>query len=115
MENIIYNELIKREFNVDVGVVENRIKENNVFKKKQLEIDFVINKAHQRYYIQSALNIDTNEKQQQEIRSLINVNDSFKKIVIVKDKIVPRHDENGILYIGLEQFLLDENIVNSLI
>lgn len=115
MENIIYNELIKRGFNVDVGVVENRIKENNVFKKKQLEIDFVINKAHQRYYIQSALNIDTNEKQQQEIRSLINVNDSFKKIVIVKDKIVPRHDENGILYIGLEQFLLDENIVNSLV
>ncbi|WP_432790479.1 ATP-binding protein [Mycoplasmopsis bovis] len=114
MENIIYNELIKREFNVDVGVVEHRERENNTLKKIQLEIDFVINKAHQRYYIQSALNIDTYEKQQQEIRSLINVKDSFKKIVIIKDNIIPRHDENGVLYIGLEQFLLDEDIINSI-
>ncbi|AXJ73982.1 hypothetical protein [Mycoplasmopsis bovis] len=83
-------------------------------RKIQLEIDFVINKAHQRYYIQSALNIDTYEKQQQEIRSLINVRDSFKKIVIIKDNIIPRHDENGVLYIGLEQFLLDEDIINSI-
>ncbi|WP_429978765.1 hypothetical protein [Mycoplasmopsis bovis] len=75
---------------------------------------FLINKAHQRYYIQSALNIDTYEKQQQEIRSLINVRDSFKKIVIIKDNIIPRHDENGVLYIGLEQFLLDEDIINSI-
>ncbi|MDQ0567868.1 ATP-binding protein [Mycoplasma yeatsii] len=115
MENIIYNDLIRRGFDVDVGVVEVRQKDNDTFKKIQLEVDFVVNKAHQRYYIQSALNIDTFEKKQQEIRSLTNVKDSFKKIVVVKDNIIPRHDENGILYIGLEKFLLSDNIIDSIL
>ncbi|PZV97734.1 ATP-binding protein [Metamycoplasma auris] len=115
MENIIYNDLIRRGFNVDIGVIEIRQKENNSFKKMQLEVDFVVNKAHQRYYIQSALNIHTFEKQQQEIRSLNNIKDSFQKIIVVRDNIIPRHDENGILYIGLERFLLTDNLADLII
>ncbi|UZK64200.1 ATP-binding protein [Mycoplasma mycoides subsp. capri] len=115
MENIIYNDLIRRGYSVDVGVVEIRQKEGEVLKRAQLEIDFIINISHQRYYIQSALNVDTLEKRQQETRSLINVNDSFKKIVIVKENIIPKHDENGILYVGLEKFLLDDSFLDSLI
>ncbi|WP_416371832.1 ATP-binding protein [Mycoplasma capricolum] len=115
MENIIYNDLIRRGYSVDVGVVEIRQKEGEVLKRAQLEIDFIINISHQRYYIQSALNVDTLEKRQQETQSLINVNDSFKKIVIVKENIIPRHDENGILYIGLEKFLLDDIFLDSLV
>ena len=110
MENVIYNELLIREFDVDVGVVEysSRNKEGKV-QRNQLEVDFVANKSSNRYYIQSALTVADEEKRQQEINSLIRVSDSFKKIVVVKDNIVPRHDENGILYIGVEKFLLDEN------
>lgn len=78
-------------------------------KRSQLEIDFVANKNSKRYYIQSALNIDTNEKKEQETKSLNKINDSFKKIVIVKDNIIPWHDEQGILYIGIQQFLLEDN------
>lgn len=68
----------------------------------------MVNRGHRRYYIQSALSITDNEKREQETASLKKINDSFKKIVVVKDKIVPRHDNTGILYIGLEQFLLEE-------
>lgn len=81
-------------------------------KKIQLEIDFVINKGHKRYYIQSTLNIDNLVKKEQGITSLKKINDSFKKIVIVRNKIIPKHDENGILYIGLEDFLLNESIID---
>ena len=110
MENVIYNELLIREFDVDVGVVEysSRNKEGKV-QRNQLEVDFVANKSSNRYYIQSALTVADEEKRQQEINSLIRVSDSFKKIVVVKDNIIPRHDENGILYIGVEKFLLDES------
>ena len=80
--------------------------------RTQLEIDFIASKGSSKYYIQSALNIDTEEKREQEINSLVRGNDSFKKIVVVKDKIIPWHDEKGILYIGIEQFLLDENSMN---
>lgn len=110
MENIIYNELLYREFDVDVGVVEYNYKdEQGKSKRSQLEIDFVANKNSKRYYIQSALNIDTNDKKEQETKSLNKVTDSFKKIVIVKDDIIPWHDEQGILYIGIQQFLLEDN------
>ncbi len=113
MENIIYNELMIREFDVDVGVVEHFYKNNEGKKaRSQLEIDFVANNGSNRYYIQSALSVGDEEKRQQEIKSLKSVADYFKKIVVVKDDIVPWHDEDGILYIGVEQFLLDENAIN---
>ena len=113
MENIIYNELLAREFDVDVGVVEYYYK-NEEGKKvhSQLEIDFVANNGSNRHYIQSALTVGDEEKRLQEINSLNKVADSFKKIVVVKDDIIPWHDEKGILYIGIEQFLLDENAIN---
>ena len=113
MENIIYNELLMREYSVDVGVVEfSAASSDKKRSRTQLEIDFVANKGSSKYYIQSALNIDTEEKRTQEINSLVRVNDSFKKIVVVKDKIIPWHDEKGILYIGIEQFLLVEDSMN---
>ena len=113
MENIIFNELMAREYDVDVGMVEyNHKDESNKKIRTQLEIDFVANKDSKRYYIQSALSIDDEGKRKQEINSLIRVSDSFKKIVVVKDDIIPWHDEQGILYIGVEQFLLDESAID---
>lgn len=110
MENIIYNELCNRDFSVDVGIVEYCYKdENKKSKRAQLEIDFVANKGSKKYYIQSALTVGDEEKRQQEVRSLNRVGDSFKKIVVVKDNIIPWHDDDGILYIGIERFLLDDN------
>ena len=113
MENILYNELVAREFDVDVGVVEYNYKnENGSSMRTQLEIDFVANKASKRYYIQSVLLIADEEKRRQETNSLNRVADSFKKIVVVKDYVVPWHDEKGILYIGIEQFLLDDTAID---
>lgn len=113
MENIIYNELIYREFSVDVGVVEYFYRgEDKKSKRANLEIDFIANKGSQKYYIQSALSVSDEDKREQEVRSLNHVGDSFKKIVVVKDNIIPWHDDNGILYIGIEKFLLDENAIN---
>ena len=77
-----------------------------------MKIDFVANKGSKKYYIQSALTVSEEEKRQQEVRSLNRVGDSFKKIVVVKDSIIPWHDDNGILYIGIEQFLLDETAMD---
>lgn len=109
MENIIFNELMIREFDVDVGVVEYNYKDESGKKSRTyLEIDFVANKGSRRYYIQSALNIDDEEKRLQETNSLNRVGDSFKKIVVVKDNIIPWHDDNGILYLGIEEFLLND-------
>ncbi len=112
MENIIYNELLRRGYNIDVGVVEHDFKKDGNRKKIQLEVDFVINKGHQRYYIQSALNLDSIEKREQETVSLKKIDDSFKKIVIVRKHIIPKHDNDGILYIGVEDFLLNESIID---
>ena len=113
MENIIYNELCGRDFNVDVGVVEYCYKdEEKKSKRAHLEIDFVANKGSKKYYVQSALTVADEEKREQEVRSLNRVGDSFKKIVVVKDNIIPWHDDNGILYIGIEQFLLDETAMD---
>ena len=103
MENIIYIELKRRGFSVDVGVVEVRDKSG----QKKLEIDFVANRGNNRYYIQSALTIDSKEKKEQEERSLINTNDFFRKIIIVKDNIKRWRDEKGIVIMGIVDFLLD--------
>lgn len=113
MENVIYSDLVRRGFDVDVGVVEQNVRTNegkNI--RKQLEVDFVINRGNERYYIQSALSIDNEDKRKQEIASLLRIPDSFKKIVIVKDYINPWMDENGILYIGVEDFLLEESFIS---
>ncbi|WP_278907020.1 ATP-binding protein [Faecalitalea cylindroides] len=110
MENIIYNELRYRGYSVDVGVVEKReMSENGKQIRKALEIDFVANLGSQRYYIQSVLSMPTPEKQIQEKTSLINVADSFKKIIIVKDIVNVKRDENGIVTMSIYDFLLKEN------
>lgn len=106
MENIIYNELLMRGYNVDVGVVEIREKNKN---RKQLEVDFVCNLGQKRYYIQSALNLDTREKTIQEEKPLMNINDNFKKIIVVKDNIRHWITDEGILIIGIQEFLLNKN------
>ena len=113
MENVLYSDLIRRGFNVDVGVVEqNATDENGKKIRKQLEVDFVVNRGDERYYIQSALSIEDPEKRMKEIASLIRIPDSFRKIVVVKDYMKLWQDENGIQYIGVEQFLLDEKILS---
>ena len=113
MENVLYCDLLRRGYDVDVGVVEyNYKKEDGKSARVQLEIDFVVNRGNQRYYIQSALSISDPEKRAQEISSLTRIPDSFRKIVVVGNKINPWKDENGILYIGIEQFLLDEKAID---
>ncbi len=113
MENIIYNELQYREFNVDVGIVEyNHKNEQGKSVRTRLEIDFVASKGSKKYYIQSALSVSDEEKRVQETQSLYRVADSFKKIVVVKDGIIPWHDEKGVLYVGIERFLLDEQAMD---
>ncbi|MCM1494561.1 MAG: ATP-binding protein [Bacteroides sp.] len=110
MENIIYNELRIRSCQVDVGVVVKRDRTaEGVQEKKQLEIDFVANMGSKRYYIQSAFSLPDDEKRAQEKAALINVHDSFKKIIIVKDVIKPWHDDDGILTLSIYDFLLDEH------
>lgn len=109
MENVIYNELIIRGYNVDVGVVEKYYKDDNGKQKvAQLEIDFVCNKGSNRYYIQSAYSLPDEEKTRQEMSSLNRVDDSFKKIIIVADNIKPWHNEKGYLIINVMDFLLNE-------
>lgn len=105
MENIIYDELLYRGYNVDVRIV--NIREGD--DKKQVEIDFVCNQFNKKYYIQSALSLPTREKTIQEERPLLSVNDAFKKIIIVKDNSKPWITEEGILVIGIKEFLLNEN------
>lgn len=108
MENIIYNELLIRGFNVDAGVVE-RTERDDTGKsvRKKLEVDFVCNQGSRRYYIQSAFAISGEGKMEQEQKSLVNIGDSFKKIIVVKDKIKPWHNEFGVTIIGLSDFLLN--------
>lgn len=105
MENIIYNELLIRGYNVDVGVVE--VRESS--QRKQLEVDFVCNQGNKRYYVQVALNLDTAEKTIQESRPLNNIRDNFKKIIVVKDNIKLWRNEDGILIIGVQEFLLNKD------
>ena len=113
MENIIYNDLLRRGFNVDVGVVEYFPNVNGKTARVQLEVDFVINRGNLRYYIQSAFAINSEEKKEQERNSLKRIDDSFKEIIIVKDNIVPRYDEYGIYYIGIRDFLLMDDFLKA--
>lgn len=112
MENLIYNELRMRGYLVDVGRVETWQSVNGQKMRKKLEVDFVVNRGSQRYYIQSAFELRGAEKTDQEERSLIQVSDSFRKIILVYDDILPRRDENGIITIGLKQFLTDVNALD---
>ena len=112
MENVLYNDLIRRGMNVDVGVVEYNTKDADGKKiRKQLEVDFVVNQGGKRFYIQSALSIADPKKKEQEIESLKRIPDSFSKIVVVHDYLKPWQDENGITYVGIEQFLLNEDFL----
>ena len=107
MENIIYNELRTRGYHVDVGMVEERTTDrNNKTIRKQYEVDFVANQGSKRYYIQSAFALPDEAKVRQETASLTRIDDSFKKIIVVKDDIMPKRDENGIVTIGIMDFLL---------
>ena len=113
MENAIYNELKIRGYLVDIGTVYvNEKNKNGNYIKKQIEVDFVVNYGSNRYYIQSAYYLPTIEKENQELRPLLNIPDSFKKIIIVRDNIKLKRDENGITTISLKEFLLNENALD---
>ena len=109
MENIIYNELRYRGYNVDVGVVDTRENVDGSSERRQLEIDFVANQGNKRYYIQSAYDIPNEDKMEQETKSFDKTNDSFKKIIVVGKSMKPRRNEKGYLIIGVKEFLLDPN------
>ena len=110
MENVIYNELLSRGYNVDVGVVTIQQRDSaGKMMRKQLEVDFVCNKGSKRYYIQSAYSMPTAEKMEQEQRSLVKIDDSFKKIIITKDTPTPTYNEAGILVMNVYDFLLNGN------
>lgn len=112
MENVIYNELRRRGYNVDIGMIEQRGVDNNgKWQRKQLEVNFVVNAGNQKYYIQSALAMPNEEKRKQEMASLLRISDSFQKIIIVKDDIKPWIDDNGILTMGLIDFLMSEKSI----
>lgn len=114
MENVMYNELCLRGYSVDVGVVEiNERQEDGKYVRKQIEVDFVCNKADERVYVQSAFSIPTTEKRQQEERPLVNVGDGFRKVVVTKDNVIRHNDENGILIISLKEFLMDEGALEK--
>jgi hypothetical protein len=113
MENIIYNELRIRGFSVDVGVVESRyIDDSGKRLRKQYEVDFVANRGSQRYYIQSAFAMPTEAKERQESASLRNIDDTFKKVIVVKDYIKPKRNEYGIVTMGIIDFLLDVSMLD---
>lgn len=114
MENALYNELVCRGYSVDVGVVEHveRNGDGNR-RRKQLEIDFVCNMASRRYYIQSAFAIPDAEKMDQEQRSLVNTGDSFKKIIVVRNRVKPWHNDQGVLVVGLTDFLTDPTLIDG--
>lgn len=109
MENIIYNELLVRGFNVDVGVVEIREQKDDRRLKKQLEIDFIATKGNNKYYIQSAFDMRSEAKKFQEKKSLVSVSDFFKKIIVIRDNIKIKRDDDGIITMSVLDFLLDEN------
>ena len=110
MENIIFNELLHRGYAVDVGVIEARVMKDGKSEYKQYEVDFIATNGNEKYYIQSAYELSSEAKREQEINSLKRIDDSFQKIVIVKDDIMPYRDEKGIYFTGLFQFLMDEKI-----
>lgn len=107
MENILFNELKYKGFDVDVGVIESNVNENGVNKKIQYECDFVANKGSERIYVQSMLQADSEEKMRQEQKSLLKIPDSFKKIIVQKSEVVPHYNENGIYIISLKDFICE--------
>lgn len=112
MENVIYNELRMRGYLVDVGLVECwTTDENGKRKRSKLKVDFVVNNGPERVYIQSAFNMPTKDKEKQERRSLINIADNFRKVIVVKDDIKRKIDDDGVVTIGLFDFLLDEQSI----
>lgn len=114
MENVIYNELISRDYNVDVGlVVYSQKDEKGRLIRKQLEVDFVCNKGSKRYYVQSAFSIPDKSKMQQESNSLQRINDSFKKVIVVRDIVKPRYTDDGILVMNVYDFLLDKDSLDK--
>lgn len=114
MENVIYNELRMRGYLVDVGLVECwTTDENGKRKRSKLEVDFVVNNGAERVYVQSAFNMPTKEKEKQERRSLINIADNFRKVIVVKDDIKRKIDDDGVVTIGLFDFLLDEQSIEK--
>lgn len=114
MENVIYNELRMRGYNVDVGIIQVTEKDDEGKSlRKQLEVDFVCNLGSSRYYIQSAYSLPTEEKRNQEVRPFKKIDDSFKKIVVTKDIVAPQYDENGILTVNIYDFLLDDAILDN--
>ena len=115
MENAIYNELRGRGYSIDIGVVETNERQNDGrYIRKQTEIDFVCNKGSERIYVQSAFSIPTTEKDQQEKRSLNNTHDSFRKIIVVKEDILTRKDDNGIITMGLKDFITNKNSLDEI-
>lgn len=114
MENIIYNELLRRGYNVDVGIVEtNEVSDKNINSKPKYEVDFVCNQGSKRIYIQSAYEMQNAEKEIQEKKSLLNIKDSFKKIIILGDVSKPRMDDDGIITMGIFYFLLNDDSLNQ--
>ena len=109
MENVVYNELRARGYSVDVGVAEKRVREEGRDVRRQLEVDFVANRGSDRVYIQSAQEMRTPEKAAQEKASLLGINDSFKKVVLVRDVVKPLRDERGVVTMSVLDFLLDEH------
>ena len=109
MENMVYNELRVRGLAVDVGVVVlNTKNEQGISQRKQLEVDFVCNQGSKRFYIQSALRLPTKEKREQELRSLKNIDDSFLKFVITEEPIKKYHDDSGVIFMNIYEFLMDK-------
>lgn len=110
MENIVYNELLVRGLNVDVGIVEvnSKDKDGNST-RKQLEVDFVVNKINQRYYIQVAYDLSSEDKQNQEFGSIRNIPDTFKRIVIVNGTVKPWRNDEGFVIMGMKYFLLNKD------
>ncbi len=111
MESVIFNELLYRGYTVDVGVIETREMKNGKSEYRQYEIDFIAANGNEKYYIQSAYEFSTDTKREQELQSLKRIDDSFQKIVIVKDDIMPYRDEKGIFYTGLFQFLTSDKLM----
>lgn len=111
MENIIYTDLRRRGVHVDVGVIESFTKVNGNSRRQQFEIDFVATRGNERAYIQSALHVSNPEKLQQERHSLQRLQDGFRRLLVVRDAVVPRYDEFGIFHVGLHDFLCDESLL----
>lgn len=114
MENVIFTDLRRRGLDVDVGMVEYNYRDEAGHKlRKNLEVDFVVNRGSSRWYIQSAFRMDTEEKRKQETESLHRIADSFRKMVVLRDAVIPWQDEQGILYVGVEQFLTDPSLLGE--